>query len=118
MPLRPLKAIVAVGVLALTAWFFCRPVIVLHYSPDAPRPVAYLLNDNDEITRGQLLPGETRRFYTPMFPGQDRWIELSVPFASRDGVAIRPPYSRVDVYIDAATRIGRPEARYRFLDRF
>ncbi|AXF18789.1 hypothetical protein CUJ87_30935 (plasmid) [Paraburkholderia caledonica] len=118
MPIRPLKAMVAIGMLVLTAWFFCRPVIVLHYSADARRPVAYFLNDNDEITRGQLLPGQTLRFHTPMFPGRDRWIEISVPFASRDGVDIRPPYSRVDVYIDATGRIGRTEAKYQFFDRF
>jgi hypothetical protein len=118
MPLRSFATVVAIVVLALIAWFICRPVIVLHYSADAKGPVAYFLNENDQVTRGQLLPGETRRFFSPMFPGRDRWIEVSVPFASRDGVQIRPPYSRVDVYIDASSAIGRTEAKYRFFDRF
>lgn len=61
--------------IALAAWFFCRPVIVLHYSADAQKPVAYFLNENDQITRGELAPGQTEKFYTPMFASRDAWIE-------------------------------------------
>lgn len=54
----------------------------------------------------------------PMFPSPDAFVDFSVPFASRDGVTIKPPYSRVDVYIDAATKIERMDTRHGFFERF
>ena len=104
--------------IALAGWFFCRPVIVLHYSSNAQKPVSYFYNENDQITRSELNPGQVEKFYTPMFPAHDAWIEVSLPFASRDGVSIVPPYSRVDVYIDAAMKIERTDKKYGFFDRF
>ena len=115
---KRLKWIALLCILALAAWFFCRPVIVLHYSADAHKPVVYLLNENDQITRGELAPGQTEKFYTPMFASRDAWIEVSLPFASRDGVNVKPPYSRVDVYIDASTKIERTDTKHDFLARF
>ena len=115
---RRLKWIVLLCAFSLAAWFFFRPVVVLHYSADAQKPVAYFLNENDQITRGELAPGQTEKFYTPMFASRDAWIEVSLPFASRDGVDIKPPYSRVDVYIDAGTKIERTDTKHGFLARF
>jgi len=115
---RLFKWTAALCTLALVAWFFCRPVIVLHYAADAQHPVAYFYNESNQITRSQLKPGQVEKFHTAMFPAPDAWIEISVPFASRDGVSITPPYSRVDVYIDATTKIARVDRKTRFFDRF
>jgi hypothetical protein len=93
-------------------------VIALHYAADARQPVAYFFNDNDAITRGELAPGGTEKFSMPMFPSPDSTVYFSLPFASRDGAAIKPPYSRVDVYVDAATKIERIEIKHGFFDRF
>lgn len=65
-----------------------------------------------------MTPGRTEKFYMPMFPSPDASVDFSVPFASRDGVTIKPPYSRVDVYIDAATKIERMDTRHGFFERF
>jgi hypothetical protein len=43
---------------------------------------------------------------------------LSLPFSSRDGVTLEPPFSRVDVYISADTKIERTVIRHGFFDRF
>jgi len=102
----------------LVAWYFCRPVLVLHYSSQAREPVAYILNENDRVTRRQLSPGGAVRFYTPMFARPDTWIEVSLPLASRDGVIIKPPFSRVDLYIDHFAKIERTDVKYGFFDRF
>ncbi|MGF6767688.1 hypothetical protein P3T18_000158 [Paraburkholderia sp. GAS199] len=118
MPVRLLKWIGLQCILALVAWFFSRPAIVLHYSADAQKPVAFLLNENDAITRGELAPGQTEKFFMPMFPASDSWTEVSLPFASRDGVNIKSPYSRVDIYIDSSTKIQRTDTRRGFFDRF
>ncbi|WP_321889709.1 hypothetical protein [Paraburkholderia bannensis] len=116
--LRLLKWWILFCVLVLFGWFFSRPVIALHYAADARQPVAYFFNDNDAITHGELMPGHTEKFSMPMFPSPDSIVYFSLPFASRDGVAIKPPYSRVDVYVDAATRIERTDIKHGFLDRF
>jgi hypothetical protein len=116
--LRLLTLWIFVCVLALVGWFFCRPVIVLHYAADARHPVAFFFNDNDDITRSELTPGQTEKFYMPMFPSPDAFVDFSLPFASRDGVNIKPPYSRVDVYINAETKIERTDTRHGFFDRF
>lgn len=116
--LRSLKWLVLLCALVLVGWFFCRPVIVLHYAADAGKPVGYFFNENDDTTRGELAPGQTEKFFMPMFPSADAFVDFSLPFASRDGVNIKPPYSRVDVYIDAATRIERTDTKHGFFDRF
>ncbi|WP_321877125.1 hypothetical protein [Paraburkholderia bannensis] len=116
--LRSLKLWILPCVLVPLVWFFSRPVIVLHYAPDARQPVAYFFNENNDITRGELTPGQTKKFYMPMFPSPDAFVDFSLPLASRDGVDIKPPYSRVDVYIDAATKIERTDVKHGFLDRF
>lgn len=113
-----LKWTAVVGAPLLVTWYFCRPVLVLHYSPQAHEPVAYILTENDHVTRRQLSPGEAERFYTPMFVPQDAWIEVSLPLASRDGVTIKPPFSRVDLYIDQFAKIERTDVKYGFFDRF
>ncbi|MFP3606758.1 hypothetical protein [Paraburkholderia sp. SIMBA_053] len=112
-----LKWTAAVGAPLLVTWYFCRPVLVLHYSSRAREPVAYILNENDRITRRQLSPGGAERFYTPMFVRPDKWIEVSLPLASRDGVIIKPPFSRVDLYIDQFAKIERTDVKYGFFDR-
>ena len=118
MPSKWLKWMWVIGAPPLVAWYLCRPVIVLHFSAQAREPVAYILNENDRITRGQLEPGEAERFHTPMSAPRDAWIEVSMPRSSGEGVTIRPPYSRVDVYIDQFARIERTDVKYGFLDRF
>jgi len=102
----------------LVAWYFSRPVLVLHYSPQARGPVAYILNETDRMTRRLLSPGGAERFYMPMFVRPDAWIQVSLPLASRDGVTIKPTFSRVDVYIDQFARIERTDVKYGFFDRF
>jgi hypothetical protein len=115
---RLVKLGILVCVSALIGWFFSRPVIVLHYATDARQSVAYFFNENNKITRGELTPGQTEKFYMPMFPSSDAFVDFSLPLASRDGVNITPPYSRVDVYIGATTKIERTDARHGFFDRF
>jgi hypothetical protein len=53
-----------------------------------------------------------------MFPTEGSRTYLSLPFASRDGVTLEPPFSRVDVYISADTKIERTVIRHGFFDRF
>jgi hypothetical protein len=45
------------------------------------------------------------------------FIDVSLPFASRDGVEIRQPFSRVDVYIGPDTKIERTLVKNDFLAR-
>ncbi|MDR6379142.1 hypothetical protein [Paraburkholderia caledonica] len=53
-----------------------------------------------------------------MFTGHDAWIEVSLPLAGRDGVTLKPPFSRVGLYIDRFARIERTDVKYGFFDRF
>jgi len=116
---RRLFAVLCIGwLLWLAIWWFCRPVVLLHYAEDAREPVVYFFNDNHLITKQEIKPGRVERFYTDLFPGADSFINVSLPFASRDGVEFKPPFSRVDIYINSATRIERVEKKYGFFDRF
>lgn len=115
---RVLLAGLAACVVAYVGVSLCQPVVVLHYSAQASGEVDYFYNDNNHITKDGLQPGESVRFREPLFPDEGDWIDVSLPFASRDGVEIKPPFSRVDIYIDAATKIAKVDTQQRFLARF
>jgi hypothetical protein len=113
--LAGLAALLAVGLVAAGQ---CRPVVVLHYSAQAASAVGYFYNDNDIVVKDRLQPGQSVGFRSSCFVCDRDWIEVSLPFASRDGVQITPPFSRADVYIDAATKIARVEKHQGFFARF
>lgn len=117
MILRPTKIVVWTSLVILAAWYVARPTIAIHYAADASQPVSYFYNAEHSITRDHLNPGQSVRFSTPMFPGKDFWVIVSTPFVNDEGVEIAPPFSRVDVYIDAQAHF-RVEKHYGFLDRF
>lgn len=104
--------------MGLSASLQTSPVVVLHYSAAANDPVGYFFNENDDLTRDYLKPGTSVEFRTPHHPPADYFIELSLPLASREGVQIKQPYSRVDVYIDADKKISRTVIQTDFLARF
>ncbi|AYR23254.1 hypothetical protein [Herbaspirillum rubrisubalbicans] len=117
MTLRFTKLALWASVMIFTAWYLARPTIAIHYAADASQPVSYFYNAEHSITRDHLNPGQSVRFSTPMFPGKDFWVIVSTPFVNDEGVEIGPPFSRVDVYIDAQAHF-RIEKHHGFLDRF
>jgi hypothetical protein len=118
MLVRLLRWLPMLSIIACIAWYFSRPVVLLHYSADAKEPVTiYYIDENSQTTRYHLAPGQVERIYAPMFSGSDFPININAPFASRDGVETERPFSRVDVYIDAETKF-RMEIKYGFFDRF
>ena len=104
--------------LALAFYAYSAPLVVLHYAADAGKPVAFFFNDDNNITKDTLYPGTSRQFRTASHPHADYFIEVSLPLDSQDGVEIKPPFSRVDVYIGADTKIARTAVTTDFLARF
>lgn len=104
--------------LAIAVYVFVAPVVVLHYSAVATKPVVYFFNNNNYIIKDYIYPGSVLKFRTDYRPGPDYYIDVSLPFASRDGVEIKPPFSRVDVYIGSDTKITRTVVKTDFFARF
>ncbi|ALU88183.1 hypothetical protein Hrubri_0967 [Herbaspirillum rubrisubalbicans M1] len=117
MILRATKLVLGACVIAFALWYLARPTIAIHYAADANQPVSFFYNEENYIIRDDLNPGQSVRFSTPMFPGKDFWVIVSTPFVNDEGVEIGPPFSRVDVYIDAQAHF-RIEKHHGFLDRF
>jgi hypothetical protein len=109
-------AIAALG-LAFAVNSFTSPVVFLHYSATATVPVTYFFNEDNDIVKDQLAPGASIEFRTARRPHAAYFIDVSLPFASRDGVEIRQPFSRVDVYIGPDTKIERTVVKTDFLAR-
>ncbi|OBV41569.1 hypothetical protein [Janthinobacterium psychrotolerans] len=103
--------------LALAMYVYGAPVVVLHYSAAASGPVGFFFNDDDSITKDTLEPGTSRQFRTAHYPHAGYFVEVSLPLASRAGVEIRPPFSRVDVHIGADTNIMRTVIKTDFMAR-
>lgn len=103
--------------LAVVAYSFTSPVVMLHYSADAKERVGYFFNEDNDTVKDYIDPGATVEFRTARSPGPDYFIEVSLPLASRDGVEIKPPFSRVDVYIGADTKIARTVVDQRYWAR-
>lgn len=119
--LKKLAVIVGVFVilwLGLGVFVYTSPLVVLHYAADAAKPVVYFFNEDDDVTKKYIDPGERIEFRTPHHPPADYYINVSLPFASRDGVDIKQPFSRVDVYIGADTKITQIVTRTDYLARF
>lgn len=104
--------------LAFAAYVIGAPVVVLHYSPNATEPVGYFFNNDHYVKKDYIYPGTVVKFHTDYHPHPDYFIDVSLPFASRDHVEITPPFSRVDVYIGADTKITRTVVKTDFLARF
>jgi len=77
---------------------YCSSVF-LHYSPAASESVTYFFNEDNDIIKDRIHPGTSLAFRTAHYPHAAYFIDVSLPTASGDGVEIRPPFSRVDVYI-------------------
>lgn len=112
-------AVLAMFALALAVFAYSSPVVVLHYSAAAPGPVGFFFNEDNNITKDSINPGASRQFRTARHPDPDAgyFIDVSLPLASRDAVEIKPPFSRVDVYIGADTKITRTVVKTGFLAR-
>ncbi|NQE49958.1 hypothetical protein RB25_08425 [Herbaspirillum rubrisubalbicans] len=117
MILRTTKLVLWACVIVFAIWYLARPTIVVHYAADADNSVSYFYDEEHAIIRDHLNPGQSVRFSTPMFPDADFLVIISTPFVNTDGVEITPPFSRVDVYIDAQAHF-RVEKHHGFLDRF
>lgn len=104
--------------LTLGAQAHLSPLVVLHYSADATVPVAYFFNRDDDIIKDVIKPGTSVGFRTSRWPRPGYYLDVSLPFSSRDGVELKPPFSRVDIYIDADARITRTVTDTRFRARF
>ncbi len=117
MILRTTKLGLGACVIAFAIWYLARPTIAIHYAADADKPVSYFYDEEHAIIRDHLNPGQSVLFATSMFPDADSLVIISTPFVNTEGVEITPPFSRVDVYIDAQAHF-RVEKHYGFLDRF
>ena len=103
--------------LALAVNSVTLPVVFLHYSASATAPVTYFFNEDNDIVKDHLVPGASIEFRTARRPHADYFIDVSLPLASRDGVEIRQPFSRVDVYIGPDAKIERTVVKTEFLAR-
>jgi len=103
--------------LALGVNSFTLPVVFLHYSAAATAPVTYFFNEDNDIVKDHLEPGASIEFRTARHRHADYFIDVSLPFASRDGVEIRKPFSRIDIYIGPDTKIERTVVKTDFLAR-
>ncbi|MFD4836769.1 hypothetical protein ACFWP0_04620 [Achromobacter sp. NPDC058515] len=103
---------------SIAVWGALSPVVVLHYESGATQPLGYFFNDNLHITKAGLVPGETVKFPTAMFPGPDMWILLSFPWEDGDHLEITKPFDRIDVFIRPGGKIERTVIRNRFFSRF
>jgi len=113
--LLKVAGVCAVLWLALTVNACTSPVVVVHYAADAREPVLFFFDEpGAHVIRGTLQPGESRSFRAPRDPYPGYSATVSFPSASRDGVDIEPPFSRVDVYVGADTRITRTVIRKDF----
>ncbi|MDR6585432.1 hypothetical protein HBH1_02681 [Herbaspirillum sp. BH-1] len=117
MILRTIKIVLWGCVIIFIAWYLARPTIAIHYAADADKPVSYFYDEEHAIIRNHLNPGQSVLFATSMFPDADSLVIISTPFVNTDGVEITPPFSRVDVYIDAQAHF-RVEKHHDFLARF
>ena len=115
---RVCAVLCAVLWVALAVNAYTSPVVVVHYAADAKEPVVYFFDEPAaHVIRGTMQPGESLSFRTPRDPYPGFVAIVSLPLASRDGVEIEPPFSRVDVYVGADTKIARTVKRMDYFAR-
>ncbi|MDH0091217.1 hypothetical protein N7373_07145 [Achromobacter mucicolens] len=102
---------------ALT-WYFCRPVVVLHYSTSGESSIGYYYITKTYISKSALEPGESTRYATDWRQEADYWTMITFPAESNDSVEIEVPFSRVDVCIAPGAKVEWTEIRHGFFDRF
>lgn len=115
--LKKILRLAAALALALVMYVYSAPVVVLHYSAAAGAPVGFFFNDDNSIIKDSMDPGTSRQFRTARHPHAGYFVEVSLPLSSREGVEIRPPFSRVDVYIGADSTITRTVINTDFMAR-
>jgi hypothetical protein len=118
-----LKKLLAIAGVIAALWLaflvnsLTSPVVFLHYAATATAPVTYFFNEDNDIVKDHLDPGASIEFRTARRLHADYFIDVSLPLASRDGVEIRKPFSRVDIYIGPDTKIERTVVKTDFLAR-
>ncbi|WEF34320.1 hypothetical protein [Pseudoduganella chitinolytica] len=117
------KLAIAVGTfgllwLTLAAQARLSPLVVLHYAADAKAPVGYFFNEDNDIVKDAIAPGASLEFRTSRWRRPDYYLQVSLPLASGDAVELKPPFSRVDIYIGADARMTRTVTDTRFWARF
>lgn len=110
--------VVAFSCFAIRAFYGISPVVYLHYCADARAPITYFFNENNNIVKDRIRPGESIEFRTAYRPHGDYYIDVSLPTSSQDGVEIKAPFSRVDVYIGIDARVTHTVIQTDFLARF
>lgn len=101
----------------IALWGSFSPVVSLHYSNDASNSISVFFNDNHDISKFSMAPGETVEFRTAMFPNPDMWILLTFPGHSPDYLELTKPFSRVEVYISPDAWIEHTTIRNDFFSR-
>jgi hypothetical protein len=118
-----LKKLLAIAGVIAALWLaflvnsLTSPVVFLHYAATATAPVTYFFNEDNDIVKDHLDPGASVEFRTARRLHADYFIDVSLPLASHDGVEIRKPFSRVDIYIGPDTKIERTVVKTDFLAR-
>ena len=112
------KYLVRALLLWIVFWLMCRPVILIYYSSEASNAVVYFLDDGVYTTHEKIQPSSRDRYFGDLFPESGHWLNFSLPYSSQDGFDIYPPFSRIDIYIDASARIERTEVSQNFFARF
>jgi hypothetical protein len=98
--------------------YFCRPVVVIHYSAAAEEPIGYIYDTDWYLSRDGLHPGESTRYFADWRQKPGHWTGISVVGEKWDYVEINGPFSRVDVYVGPDAKVQRTEIRYGFFARF
>ncbi|MNK46906.1 hypothetical protein D3C87_657010 [compost metagenome] len=111
-------AVVGVVSALVLFWYFCRPVVALHYSASGSAPIGYFYDTDVYISKRSLQPGESAKYYTDWQHKSDYWTSISFPAENREEVEINGPFSRVDVCIGPGGKIERTETRHGFFARF
>ncbi len=99
-------------------WYFCRPVVVIHYSAAGGSPIGYFYDTDVYLARRTLHPGESAMYYTDWHHASDYWTSVSLPAESGDHVEVNGPFSRVDVYVGPDAKVQRTTIRHGFFARF
>lgn len=69
--------------------------------------MAGFFNNDNDVIQDRIDPGADLEFRSAHRQHARQIVEVSLPPASRYGIDIRPPFSRVDVYIGADKKITR-----------
>lgn len=106
--------VVAIMLVPIVFWYVATPWVSFHFSDKGQGRLGYILNVQDNISKGEIYPGEATGGAGHIFPNDQFFMQLDWNNRGKwHCIRAKPKWPRIDIYIGADGGIdSRTDGRF------